>query len=242
MTENSKVFKEIVNRRKSYRVFDQEYKVSDELIKRCLQNAILSPNSSNMQLWEFYIISKPKDLKTISKICLNQLGAKTASQIVVFVVRPDKWKNRQQSIIAHLDTIHDDKTTKAAKKAYMYYQKVIPFLYEHSFLFVRNPIKKVISFFGGIKNPFYREVHSNDVQVIAQKSVALAAQTFMLSISAEGLDCLPMEGLDSKRMKTFLKLPNEAKLNMAIAVGKGKPEGIYGPRFRIPYEEVVFKV
>jgi hypothetical protein len=28
---------------------------------------------------------------------------------------------------------------------------------------------------------------------------------------------------------------------MIIAVGKGTPEGVWGPRFRIPYEEVVFE-
>lgn len=242
MTEKSKIFKEIVNNRKSNRIFDKDYQVPDEVIKRCLENAILSPNSSNMQLWEFYVVSKPEDIQAVGKICLNQNGARTASQIVVFVARPDKWKDRQKSMIAHLDILHEDKSTKAAKKVYMYYQKLIPMLYERSFLFVRNPIKRLISFFGGIKSPFYREVHSNDIQVVAQKSVALAAQTFMLSISAEGLDCLPMEGLDSKRMKAFLKLPKGAKINMAISVGKGKPEGIYGPRFRIPYKEVVFKV
>jgi hypothetical protein len=28
---------------------------------------------------------------------------------------------------------------------------------------------------------------------------------------------------------------------MIISVGKGTEEGIWGPRFRVPYEEVVFK-
>ncbi|MFT4645162.1 MAG: nitroreductase [Planctomycetota bacterium] len=242
MKENSKIFKGIVERRKSYRVFDPDYKVTDEVIEQCLKNAILSPNSSNMQLWEFYVISKHEDIQTVGNICLNQNGAKTASQIVIFVARPDKWKDRQKSIVAHLDTIYDDRTTKEAKKAYSYYIKVLPILFESSFLFIRNPIKRLISLYNGSKKPFYREVHSNDLQIVAQKSVALAAQTFMLSVSAEGLDCLPMEGLDSIRMKTFLKLPKGAKINMAVAVGKGKPEGIYGPRFRIPYNEVVFKV
>ena len=36
------------------------------------------------------------------------------------------------------------------------------------------------------------------------KSVGLAAQTFMLSIAAEGYDSCPMEGFDSKKLKSFL--------------------------------------
>lgn len=242
MTENSKIFKDIVENRKSNRVFDPNYKVTNEVIKRCLENAILSPNSSNLQLWEFYVVSKPKDITAVAEICLNQNGAKTASQIVVFVARPDKWKDRQKAIVANLDTIYDDRTGKDAKMAFGYYLKVIPQLYDTSFQFIKNPIKRLYSFIKGINAPFYREVHSDNIPIVAQKSVALAAQTFMLSISAEGLDSVPMEGFDSKRMKTFLNLPKGAKINMVIGVGKGLPEGIYGPRFRVPYEEVVFNV
>jgi len=41
-------------------------------------------------------------------------------------------------------------------------------------------------------------------------------------------------------MKKYLKLPKDAAINMAIAVGKGAPEGLRGDRFRLPYEAVVF--
>lgn len=86
-----------------------------------------------------------------------------------------------------------------------------------------------------------QDVYSKFIPVVVQKSTALAAQTFMLSIAAEGYDSLPMEGLDSKRMKKFLQLPNGAQINMAIAVGKGLKEGIKGERFRLPYDAVVFE-
>ena len=63
----------------------------------------------------------------------------------------------------------------------------------------------------------------------------------MLSIAAEGFESCPMEGFDEKRVKQALNLPCGAEINMIIAVGKGTPEGVWGPRFRIPYEEVVFE-
>jgi hypothetical protein len=37
-----------------------------------------------------------------------------------------------------------------------------------------------------------------------------------------------------------LNLPSGAEINMIIAVGKGTAEGTWGPRNRVPYEEVVF--
>ena len=50
-----------------------------------------------------------------------------------------------------------------------------------------------------------------------------------------------MEGFDAKLVKRALRLPNEAEINMIVAVGKGTDEGIYGKRNRLPFEEVVFK-
>jgi nitroreductase len=49
-----------------------------------------------------------------------------------------------------------------------------------------------------------------------------------------------MEGFDAHRVKKALKLPAGAEINMIVAVGKGTPEGQWGPRYRVPYEEVVF--
>jgi hypothetical protein len=37
-----------------------------------------------------------------------------------------------------------------------------------------------------------------------------------------------------------LDLPRGAEVCMIIAIGKGTQAGIYGPRFRVPFEEVVF--
>ena len=52
----SQSFDEIVEKRRSNRKFDPNVEVPDEVIKKSLERAILSPNSSNMQLWEFYWI------------------------------------------------------------------------------------------------------------------------------------------------------------------------------------------
>jgi nitroreductase len=77
---------------------------------------------------------------------------------------------------------------------------------------------------------------------VVHKSAALAAQTFMLSMTAEGYDTCPMEGFDSKRIKRFLGLPRGAEINMVVSCGPGRPEGIYGARLRVPEREVVFEL
>jgi nitroreductase len=93
----------------------------------------------------------------------------------------------------------------------------------------------------GLRKPFMRFGGKADQRVMVHKSCALAAQTFMLSIAAEGYDTCPMEGFDAVRVKKALNLPAGAEINMIISVGKGTEAGIWGERFRLPFNEVVIK-
>lgn len=90
----------------------------------------------------------------------------------------------------------------------------------------------------GLFRPIYREVRRSDMRVVVHKTCALAAENFMLSMAAEGYDTCPMEGSDTWRVKKLLGLPLGAEVNMIVSCGVRKPEGVYGERFRIPFEEV----
>ena len=103
-------------------------------------------------------------------------------------------------------------------------------------------LKKLFTTVGGAFQPVPREVTATDMRIVVHKSAALAAQTFMLSMKAEGYDSCPMEGFDSLRVKQFLNLPRGAEICMIISVGTAKPQGIYGNRVRIPKEEVIFEI
>ena len=85
--------------------------------------------------------------------------------------------------------------------------------------------------------PMYQEVGKGDVRIIAHKSAALAAQTFMISMAGISYDTCPMEGFDSKRIKKSLNLPSDSEISMIIGCGIRKKDGIYGKRFRVPTEE-----
>lgn len=241
MNLEAKIFDDIVNARRSVRKFDSGYKFDHQAVDRSIDRAILSANSSNMQLWEFYRITSDKAKKDIAEICLNQNAAKTANELLVFVARPDLWKQRQGKLIQHFQSIMPDKEERKAKLTYQYYEKWIPNLYDIRFPWFSDLAKKALILKNSSK-PFMRDIFSRDVPIICHKSVALAAQTFMLSIKAEGYDSCPMEGLDSVRLKTYLNLPKAAEISMVIGVGKGLPEGVYGDRFRVPKSDVVFEL
>ncbi len=236
-----KTVKEASFYRRAVRNYDPSKPLDTKLVKTCIEQAILAPSSSNMQLWEFHHVTSLKIKSKIAKACFNQSSAKTATEMVVIVVRKDLWRRRIKSNLAYLKTVYGNKPaseqSSREKFAKNYYKKLMPFTY-FDFLGILGWFKYIVFWLLGWFMPVYREVRSKDMRIVAHKSAGLAAQTFMLSMAAYGYDTCPMEGSDTKRIKKILNLPYGAEINMVISCGIRLPEGIYGERFRIPFEEV----
>lgn len=239
--EKHESFIDALNYRRSVRVYDDSKEIEDEIVKKCIQQATLAPNSSNMQLWEFHHVTSKKLVRELAVACLGQPAATTAKQMVVVVVRKDLWKQRAKSNLNNIQQLFanspKEKQSSREKFALNYYGKLMPFVYGE-FLGLFGYLKFLISWVTGIFRPTYRQLRRSDMRIVAHKSAALAAQTFMLGMAAEGYDTCPMEGSDTLRIKKILKLPSNSEINMVISCGIRKPEGVYGQRFRIPFEEV----
>jgi nitroreductase len=237
----SKTFKEALNYRRAIRTYDADKPIESAIVKKCIEQATLAPSSSNMQLYEFHHIISKETNKKLAEYCFDQGAAKTAQEMVVFVVRKDLWKQRAKANLQFVKNIFGEKQTseysKREKFAINYYQKLIPLTY-YDFAGILGYFKYVIYWIIGLFRPIYRQARSKDIRVVAHKSAALAAQTFMLGMAVEGYDTCPMEGIDSLRIKKLLNLPSGAEINMVISCGIRKPEGVTGPRFRIPFDEV----
>lgn len=242
MREEAHVFDKITRQRRSVRIYDAEASFDHDAVKRSLERAVLAPNSSNMQLWEFYRIRSKDLLEKMAPICLKQNAAKTARELVVFVARPDLWRSRRKALLGEMKRVYGDRTDKQAKRAFQYYRKTMAQYYYNDPLRVWGTIKKMLMFFIGLRKPMVRHGNGTDVRISVHKSAALAAQTFMLSMKAEGYDTCPMEGMDSIRVKKLLKLPRKAEVVMVVGCGPGSEKGIYSDRFRIPNDEVIFEV
>ena len=241
-----KTVSEAVAYRRSVRIYDPEKPIDSDIVKKCLEQASLAPNSSNMQLWEFYHITSKDTIANIAPFCFNQNAAKTAQQLVVFVTRKDLWKQRAKANLLFIDKNFGANNPKSSqskreKVARNYYGKLIPFAYA-DFLGIFGFLKYIMVSVIGIFKPIYRQVRQSDMRIVAHKTCGLAAQTFMLSMAAEGYDTCPMEGSDTLRVKKLLGLPFGAEINMIVSCGIRKPEGVYGERFRIPFEEVYKEV
>ncbi|MGB4078774.1 MAG: nitroreductase family protein [Prolixibacteraceae bacterium] len=238
---------EILEYRRSVRYFDESKELDTEKVKRCIELATLAPNSSNMQLWEFYHITDSEILKKISHACLDQNATKTAKQIVVFITRRDLHRKRSKAILEfEKENIAryspPEKQERRWKDRQIYYNRLMPFMYSRFFRllgFFRKILATSISLF----RPMVTSVSESDMRVVVHKTCGLAAQTFMMAMAEIGYDTCPLEGFDSRRVKKLLKLPCSAEINMVIPCGIRKgTRGIWGERFRVPFEEVYKKI
>ena len=226
-------FFETIARRRSIRQYTDEI-VSDEVIHRALDAALLAPNSSNTQTWDFYWIKDEVKKKKLIYICLNQSAARTAQHLLVVTADPKKWKRSYQPLNEFVERVNAPKIVK------LYYRKLVPFVYRWGFLNSLAFLKIVSTNLAGIFRPMTRGHHTRrDLQEMSLKSAALASENFVLAISAQGYSTCMMEGFDECRLKKMLNLSRNARIAMVISVGRESNRGIWGPQFRIPKSDVV---
>lgn len=228
---------ETIEKRRSVRKYLNE-PVPRAVIEKAIEAALLAPNTSNLQPWEFYWVTHPKKKKQLVTACLDQATAATAAELVVFVVRTDTWRRNRQLV---LETLGQRGTVP--KQQLDYYQKIVPLFYTPGWFSWLGFIKSLVFSLVGLFRPVPRGPFSKSgLKATLSKTVALACQNFMLAITAQGYSTCPMEGFDEARVKKILGLGGAANVVMVISVGREDAAGIYGSRLRLDPKLFVFEV
>ena len=89
-------FFDLVRKRRSVRKFIEE-RVPEKVITKALKSALLAPNSSNLQPWEFYWVKDKKNKNNLIKACFFQNAAKNC-KLIVAVSRIDTWKRNKNLV------------------------------------------------------------------------------------------------------------------------------------------------
>lgn len=233
---------EILNYRRAVRHFDDQQPLDTEVVRQCLRAAQLSPTSSNLQLWEAYHIVTPELKAKISEACLGQIAATSADQFVVFVVRRDQVKDHAQRALAfelgNVERYSPESRWVHRKKRYeTYYRKLIPFLYARGCGLVGG-VRKLLSSVIGLSRPMLRAVGEMDIKAENHKNCMLVAQTFMLAMAERRYDTCPLGGFDAHRISRLLDLPRGAEVSLVVSCGIRSERGVWGDRFRLPFDEV----
>lgn len=232
---SSEEFCKIIRSRRSVRRFSQK-KIPEQVMRECLELALLAPNSSNLQPWEFYWVRDPQKRKEINSAFLSQPAATTAAEILVGVARTGTWKKNSKKMIQVLE---ENQAIAATK----YYKKIVPLAYSIGYFGILGFLKRILMFTMGLFRPTPREVTSqSELKIWAVKTTALACENLMLSLRAFGFDSCPMEGMDSRYIKKILSLPKDAVVVMGISAGERAEDGIYGPQIRFLSSEFIHEV
>jgi len=226
-------FVKVVESRRSIRRFTDE-PVPDEIVEKCLELAMLAPNSCNLQPWEFYWI-KSKDVREkIVTACLSQNAAKTSQQLIAVVARTGTWRKHCEEQIKQWP---DPDMPPLVEK---FYRKIAPFQYAQGPFGSLGLLKKAMYGAIGLTRPVPRGPYSkSEMETWAVKSTALAAENLMLAFRAFGYDTCPMEGFDAVRANKAIGIPKDGQIIMFVAVGKRADNGVYNSRLRFPKEEFI---
>lgn len=231
-------FEKVVRNRRSVRVYDGT-PVPEAVMRKCLELALLAPNSSNLQPWEFYWVRTPEKRARLVEACFSQNAARTAAELIVCVGRIDTVFPHARQMLSTLEA----GTPKVPRSVRDYYTKIVRMAYTTGPLSIAAPLKWLLFTALGFFRVVPREpLGRPGLKLWAAKSTALACENLMLAFSAHGFDTCPMEGLDSKRVKRLLGLPRSSVVVMAISVGKRAPDGVYGPRVRFPSSQFLHEV
>lgn len=226
-------FRKVVESRRSVRRFTDE-EVPPAVIDDCIDMALLAPNSSNLQPWEFYVVRSPELKAKLAEACLGQNAATTANVLIPIIARTNTWKKNS---LRNIEYWPEETMPKIVRT---YYSKVAPIHYNQGPLGALGLAKKAAGLIAGLKRAVPRGPYSiAEMKAWAVKSTALAAENMMLGFRAHGFDTCPMEGFDERRVRKLLKLPDDAIVTMILGVGRRAPNGIYHRRYRFPREEFV---
>lgn len=114
-------FKKLVVSRRSVRLF-KDTPIPENIVNACLDLALLAPNSSNLQPWEFYWVRTKEKKKELAQACLSQSAAVSAAELIVCVARTDTWKAHAKKML----DLFSKQEVPVPKAVIDYYEHVDP--------------------------------------------------------------------------------------------------------------------
>ena len=229
-------FFEAIKQRRSIRQYTSA-PVSEEIIKKSIEAAVIAPNSSNVQTWNFYWVKSAEKKSLLVKACLSQSAARTAAELMVVTADPKLWRRSQKPLIKWAVD------SQAPKPVHVYYEKLIPMTYRWGLFNSLAPFKWLFANAVGLFRPFLKGPFTRrDLQEVAIKSAALACENFVLALTAQGVSSCMMEGFDEGRVKRLLRLNSSTRVVMVIAIGYASNKGTWGPQWRLPVTDVFHQI
>ena len=223
--------------RRAVKVFEP-IEIPEVLREQILDAARHAPSSFNLQPYKFYWVWSAAKKLAITKLCLGQKPAETASALVVAEADLASLSATSQ---AQLEWMRRSNFSEEKTHDYERTAKI------GRILFMPGPLQV----FAAIKWAVFRMLNlwkvlgmpplfRKDLFKWATKSTSLACQNLMIAAEALGMNTCPMEGFDGRRLLQFLGLSRRHhEIVMVIAIGKKSRVHHEAPQWRRPLEVTV---
>jgi nitroreductase len=229
---------EAIFKRRAVKVFEP-VEISEVMREQILNAARHAPSSFNSQPYRFYWVRTAKEKMMVSKLCMGQMPAETASALVVVVADIGSLAATSQSQLEWMRSRSE--FSEAKIRDYERTAKI------GRILFMPGPF----GIFGGVKRTLFWLVNlwkvmgmpptsRRDMFKWATKSTSLACQNLMIAAEALGINTCPMEGFDGRRLSKYLGLSARYhEIVMVIAMGKRSQAYVEPPQWRRPLHATV---
>ncbi len=229
---------EAIFQRRAVKVFEP-VEISKELREQILNAARYAPSSFNSQPYRFYWVETANEKTAVTKLCLGQKPAETASALLVAVADLRSLTATSQGQLEWMRSRSE--FSEAKIRDYERTAKI------GRILFMPGPF----GIFGAVKwglfgllnlwkvmgmPPLFRK----DLFKWATKSTSLACENLMIAAEALGINTCPMEGFDGRRLSKYLGLSvRYHEIVMVIAIGKKSHSYVEPSQWRRPLEATV---
>ena len=206
--------------------------------ERILDAACHAPSSFNLQPYKLYWVESAVKKAAVTKLCLEQVPAQTASALVVVVADIESMPATTQG---QLEWMRRNNFPESKIRDYRRTARIGRILFMPGPFGIFAAVKRALFWLlnlchaSGIP-PLSRQ----DLFKWATKSTSLACQNLMLAAEALGFNTCPMEGFDRRRLLQYLSLSARYhEVVMVIAIGRKSQAYVETPQWRRPLDATV---
>uniref|UniRef100_A0A7S0WR52 Nitroreductase domain-containing protein n=1 Tax=Pyramimonas obovata TaxID=1411642 RepID=A0A7S0WR52_9CHLO len=218
-------FERVVKGRYTNKVYDKTRAIPAGFLEKCLGLCLRAPTSFNTQPYIALVVDDDKTKQALSECMLGEGNINRvldAPATVVFAADNNCMRNVPKVMDLWLKDGAPAGFVKTLLPLYValfsngfgFFGR-IPFigsLINLIVYLVRKVALSIASFFTCVPTPSTAEAWS-------MKNAMFPATIFMLAASAAGLTTSPMEGYDSRRVRSALNLPGHYSVALAVSVG-----------------------
>ena len=187
--------KDTLEKRRSVRHYDSNYKISSETLTALVESASKSPNGNNIQATRYLIIEDAKLRNLVLPIAFNQQQIVEASTLIVMLGVYQAFNK------GNIIKIHEE-----GYQAGYFDESLRDYLANAAINYYEGKTKE-------------------DLKLELTRDVSLASMSLVLLANEAGFDTITMSGYDSKKLKEILNISDRYLDVMLIASGKGIKAG-----------------